>query len=261
MGGITQALWKWARTMWWLVPSATEGAGVLINMALCRWLVLFKEESPRQQGTLETPPLGQIYRKHSLLVFCVCDHTCVLEVNVGVSKYSLSVSAGTAGLCNLHHHHHHLMQLLSQMPLITKACQDSSINHTIHSSLSELCVLAKPSVLSGCLTAHSFDHGWPSEEMHHVKRGEGRRWRHLAHDLIITPHNILDRFIPPVLMLCRKEITLFTSVTASPWQNIKQLNVPDCEQCCRRSLWLIQGCFYILLDVQKCTSKYSVHWV
>lgn len=89
---------------------------------------------------------------------------------MGVSKCSLSVSAGTAGLCNLHHHHHHLMQLLSQMPLITKACQDSSINHTIHSSLSELCVLAKPSVLSGCLTARSFDHGWPSEEMHHVKR-------------------------------------------------------------------------------------------
>lgn len=169
MAGITQALWKWVHTMWWLVPSATEGAGVLINMALCRWLVLFREEFPRQQGTLETPPLGQIYRKHSVLVFCVCGHTCVLEVNVGVSKYSLSVSAGTAGLCNLHHHHH-LMQLLSQMPLITKACQDSSINHTIHSSLSELCVLAKPSVLSGCLTARSFDHGWPSEEMHHVKR-------------------------------------------------------------------------------------------
>lgn len=171
MGGITQALWKWAHTMWWLVPSATGGAGVLINMALCRWLVLFREEFPRQQGTLETPPLGQIYRKHSLLVFCARDHTCVLEVNVGVSKYSLSVSAGAAGLCNLHHHHHHhLMQLLSQMPLITKACQDSSINHTIHSSLSVLCVLEKPSVLSGCLTARSFDHGWPSEEMHHVKR-------------------------------------------------------------------------------------------
>ncbi len=95
---------------------------------------------------------------------CVCSYACIQEVHVQYLRMSLEaqlayVTSITISYCSRQRCHS-----------LHNPHQNSSINHTSHSSLSVLCVPAELSVISACLTVGSFCRCRSPEETQDVQR-------------------------------------------------------------------------------------------